>query len=40
MPVIDTLIAGLFALGALGVLRMAPTPKPVPVRVKRKPTAH
>ncbi|CDG38671.1 MULTISPECIES: hypothetical protein [Asaia] len=40
MAVIDTLAAGLFALAVLGLLRMAPVPKAIPVRVKRKPSAR
>ncbi|GBR05049.1 hypothetical protein [Asaia siamensis] len=40
MPVIDTIAAGLFALVALGALRLAPTPKLVPVRIKRKPNSR
>ncbi|WP_269530469.1 hypothetical protein [Asaia astilbis] len=40
MPVIDTLVAGLFTLLAIGVLRHAPAPKLIPVRVKRKPSAR
>lgn len=37
MLVLETLVAGLFTLVALGTLRAAPSLRPIPVRARRKP---